>query len=97
MADQDEWAEHAAFMNALAEEGFVVLGGPLGDEQRILLVVDADSKEEIKRRLADDPALRTRLREGGLQTAPAHTEHVLNEAVEQALLGAARARPAAVA
>jgi len=55
MADQDEWAEHAAFMNALAEEGFVVLGGPLGDEQRILLVVDADSKEEIKRRLADDP------------------------------------------
>jgi glycogen synthase len=58
---------------------------------------DAEALAAAVRRLADDPALRMRLREGGLETAPAHTEEVLNEAVEQALLGAARARPAAVA
>jgi hypothetical protein len=26
---QADWAAHASFMNALANEGFVVLGGPL--------------------------------------------------------------------
>jgi hypothetical protein len=26
---QDDWRGHASFMNALAKEGFVVLGGPL--------------------------------------------------------------------
>jgi hypothetical protein len=31
LAEQPGWDEHASFMNALAEEGFVVLGGPLGD------------------------------------------------------------------
>ncbi len=44
-------------------------------------------------RLADDPALRARLREGGLDTAPRHTESELNDAVEQALLEAASHRP----
>jgi uncharacterized protein YciI len=55
MAEQDRWAEHAAFMNALAAEGFVVLGGPLGDGATILLIIDAESEEEIERRLAEDP------------------------------------------
>jgi glycosyltransferase involved in cell wall biosynthesis len=58
---------------------------------------DAEALTAAVRRLAEDPALRTRLREGGLETAPSHTEGVLNEAVEQALMGAAGARPAAVA
>jgi glycosyltransferase involved in cell wall biosynthesis len=39
-------------------------------------------------RLAGDPGLRGRLREGGLATAPRHTEPVFNEAVEAALLAA---------
>jgi hypothetical protein len=31
MREQDAWPEHAEFMDALAEDGFVVLGGqPLG-------------------------------------------------------------------
>jgi glycosyltransferase involved in cell wall biosynthesis len=42
-------------------------------------------------RLADDPDLRARLRAGGLETAPRHTESVLNEAVERELLEAAGA------
>jgi uncharacterized protein YciI len=51
--------DHAAFMNALTDEAFVLFGGPLaGSEQgrvRVLLVVDSDSEAEIHRRLADDP------------------------------------------
>jgi uncharacterized protein YciI len=57
--DQPGAAEHAAFMNGLADEGFVRLGGPLaGSEQgrvRVLLIVDGESEAEIHRRLADDP------------------------------------------
>jgi uncharacterized protein YciI len=55
MPEQEKWAEHAAFMNALAEDGFVVLGGPLGDGARILLIMDANSEEAIQTRLAADP------------------------------------------
>ena len=55
--EQDGWDEHAAFMDALAEEGFVVLGGPMGegDGDNVLLVIDADGPETINARLADDP------------------------------------------
>jgi len=57
--DQPAVDEHAAFMNALADEGFILFGGPLaGSEQgrvRVLLIVDAQSEAEIHRRLADDP------------------------------------------
>ncbi len=55
--EQAGWSEHAAFMDALAEEGFVVLGGPIGegDGENALLVVDADSEAAIRDRLADDP------------------------------------------
>ena len=55
MADQVAWPEHAAFMNKLVEEGFVVLGGPLGDGERVLLVIRADSEAAIHRRIAADP------------------------------------------
>jgi glycosyltransferase involved in cell wall biosynthesis len=58
---------------------------------------DAQALATAVRRLAEDPALRMRLREGGLETAPSHTERVLNEAVERALVGAATVRPPAVA
>jgi uncharacterized protein YciI len=57
--EQPSVTDHAAFMNALADEGVVLFGGPLaGSEQgrvRVLLIVDADSEAEIHRRLADDP------------------------------------------
>jgi uncharacterized protein YciI len=55
MREQTSWDEHAAFMNALADEGFVVLGGPVGDVDRFLLVVDAETEEAIHTRFADDP------------------------------------------
>jgi uncharacterized protein YciI len=55
MREQDAWPEHAEFMDALAEDGFVVLGGPLGDGERILLIVEAESESAIHDRLAADP------------------------------------------
>jgi glycosyltransferase involved in cell wall biosynthesis len=58
---------------------------------------DPEALAAAVRQLAADPELRARLREGGLRTAPAHTQAALNEAVEDALLQAAGARPAAVA
>ena len=58
--------DHAAFMNALADQGLVLLGGPLAGSEhqriRILLIVDAASEGEIHGRLRDDPwALAKRL------------------------------------
>jgi uncharacterized protein len=56
MRQQAKWDEHAAFMDALVDDGFVVLGGPLGDGEKIfLLIIDAESEQEIHARLADDP------------------------------------------
>ena len=55
MRQQEQWDEHAMFMNALVDDGFVVLGGPLGDGEKILLIIDAESEQEIDARLADDP------------------------------------------
>jgi uncharacterized protein len=51
--------DHAGFMNALSDEGFVLFAGPLAgtEHDRIgaLLIADADSEADIQRRLADDP------------------------------------------
>jgi uncharacterized protein len=55
MRAQAEWTEHAAFMNALAAEGFVVLGGPLGSGEEVLLVINAASEDVVRTRLAADP------------------------------------------
>ena len=55
--------DHAAFMNTLADEGFVLFAGPLAgsehDRIRVLLIAEADSEADIHRRLADDPWVRT--------------------------------------
>ena len=55
LEEQDGFAEHAAFMNALVAEGFVVLGGPLDDDASTLLIVDALSEQAVRSRLAEDP------------------------------------------
>jgi uncharacterized protein YciI len=55
MRSQALWAEHAAFMNALAAEGLVLLGGLLGAGEDVLLVFDTDSEETVRARLAADP------------------------------------------
>ena len=53
--EQPYWDEHAAFVDHLVEDGFVVLGGPLPDEGGAVLVVRADSEAEVRHRLGRDP------------------------------------------
>ena len=55
MRSQALWAEHAAFMNALAAERFVILGGPVGFGEEVLLIIDAASEPALRNRLAADP------------------------------------------
>ena len=55
LEEQTGWDEHASFMDALVEEGFIVLGGPLADEERVVHAIDASSEDEIRARLARDP------------------------------------------
>jgi uncharacterized protein YciI len=52
---QADWAAHAAFMNALEAEGFVVLGGPLDETPYTLLAVRADGMAQVRDRLGQDP------------------------------------------
>jgi hypothetical protein len=55
MEEQVGWDEHADFMDALVDNGFVLLGGPLADEHRVVLAIDADNEEQVRDTLARDP------------------------------------------
>jgi uncharacterized protein YciI len=55
LEEQQDWEAHRAFMNVLAAEGLVRLGGPLEEREDVLLVFRGKDKDEIQRRLADDP------------------------------------------
>ena len=55
LEQQTGWDAHAEFMDGLVDSGFVVLGGPLADEHRVVLVVEAASEEEVRTTLARDP------------------------------------------
>src|SRR5258706_16414098 len=55
LEEQACWEAHASFMDGLTEAGFILLGGPLADEQRVVLVIDADSEEAVRAALASDP------------------------------------------
>lgn len=53
--EQQAWTEHAAFMDGLVDDGLVILGGPVGDFERSLHVVQATDEREIRDRMARDP------------------------------------------
>jgi hypothetical protein len=55
LEEQSGWTEHADFMDALVDDGFIVLGGPLADEERVAHAVEAESEQAIRDRLALDP------------------------------------------
>jgi len=57
LEEQSGWPAHAAFMDGLVEDGFVILGGPVGNGERVLLLVEAEDEQEIEGRLAADPWL----------------------------------------
>ena len=58
LREQTGFAEHADFMDALVNERFIVLGGPLDGEDAgryVLHVIDAASEQAIRDKLAIDP------------------------------------------
>jgi uncharacterized protein YciI len=54
LREQDGFDEHARFMDALVEEGFIVLGGPLEGGREVLHAISAPSEEQVRARLAED-------------------------------------------
>ena len=62
--EQAGWSDHAAFIEQLSESGRIPLGGPVGDVdgQHALLLVRAESEDEVREMLADDPWTDTVLR-----------------------------------
>jgi uncharacterized protein YciI len=52
---QTLWAEHAAFIDSLFEQGFAALVGPLEGTRDALLILRASSTDEVAERLALDP------------------------------------------
>jgi hypothetical protein len=60
--EQSDWPSHASFMNGLVDAGFIVLGGPLADEFRVVHAVEAESEEAVRTTLSRDPWSETHLR-----------------------------------
>jgi uncharacterized protein YciI len=54
LREQDGFEEHAAFMDSLVEDGFIVLGGPVAGERDTLHAIEAPSEEAVRERLAED-------------------------------------------
>jgi uncharacterized protein YciI len=67
MEEQSGWAEHAAFMDGLVKAGFIVLGGPLAGDRRVMLAVEADSEDEVRATLEPDPWLGTHLEQVSIE------------------------------
>jgi uncharacterized protein YciI len=59
--EQPFWDEHETFIDRLVDEGFILMGGPLLDEngmpQGALLIVNAENENEVKEKLTRDPWL----------------------------------------
>jgi hypothetical protein len=63
------------FVDALADERFVILGGPLGNyrKHRAMLILDAPNEEILRKRLAEDPWMR----DGVLRTIELYSWEIL--------------------
>jgi uncharacterized protein YciI len=55
LEEQSGWDAHAAFMDDLVDRGFIVLGGPLSDEVRVVHAIEAESEDAVRATLAADP------------------------------------------
>jgi uncharacterized protein YciI len=57
--EQPFWDEHAAFIDQLVDEGFILMGGPLVDVREMptgaLLIVNAQDENEVREKLKNDP------------------------------------------
>jgi hypothetical protein len=49
---QQAWEQHAVFMDQLVEDGFVIIGGPVGDGEQTLHAVAAADQDQVTERMA---------------------------------------------
>jgi uncharacterized protein YciI len=61
LEEQSGWEEHAAYMDGLVDDGFVVLGGPVSDDGRVVHAVEAESEAAVRATWARDPWSETHL------------------------------------
>jgi uncharacterized protein len=52
--EQPFWDEHAAYVDQLVGEGFILMGGPLVDEGGSLLIFNAEDENEVREKLKND-------------------------------------------
>lgn len=55
--EQPYWDDHATFMDRLFENGMVILGGPFADATGSLVIVEAESEQEVADIFMRDPFL----------------------------------------
>lgn len=55
LREQDGFDEHARFVDALVDEGFIILGGPLQNGADVLHAISAPSADAVREQLAADP------------------------------------------
>lgn len=53
--EQVHWDDHARFMDSLFDAGMVVLGGPFSDRSGSLVILEADSADQVRELFRDDP------------------------------------------
>jgi uncharacterized protein YciI len=57
--EQPFWDDHAAFIDQLVDDGFILMGGPLigrdGLPEGAVLIVNAQDENEVTEKLKDDP------------------------------------------
>lgn len=63
--EQDGWDEHAAFMDGLVDDGFIIVGGPVEDGAQTLHAVEAADEKQVRARFAEDPWARAGLLQVG--------------------------------
>ena len=61
LEEQTGWEAHAGYMDALVADGFIVLGGPVSDDGRVVHAVEAESEEAVRATWARDPWSETHL------------------------------------
>jgi hypothetical protein len=55
LEEQSDWPAHAAFMDGLVDDGFIVLGGAPLRRASVVHAVEAESEDAIRATLARDP------------------------------------------
>jgi uncharacterized protein len=53
--EQQFWDEHARFIDALFDEGKIILAGPFADRSGSLVIVAADNSEQVWEMYRSDP------------------------------------------